>query len=478
MSFFSPNRWRQERRLYECGKMKVRDARSCHHLGRLMKNDRDSGGQRTGGASVTGKDVGIRSRRRFLFTSAALAISAALPWQREEAAEKIRLLRVSGPAQGSAAEDQPVEGLSSEKLVVQARDLVNQRNYWDALPFLEQIRLDDFEPSLRSLILVLFARALVGAARVQLARQKLTEAVAIDPSNVDGYVGLSWAEFLSNDLASASQALESGKELRPDHPSLRLIASLIAREKLRGRSGLPLGQEWRLSGKGIVCCPCNVPCPCRSNGGATCGHCEEIVAIRINRGHYGKVDMSGLTYCLSDTCGQSNAPPILFVDAATTDERITALEHIFQSFNVLEPFAFLHVIRAPIAFEYFPRDQVYDVRIPGRLHMMVRRQLDSRRNPLMATAAVDYYSNTIEYAKNLTYIVRNDLGEVKWDYSGRQANVRTIDMTEANYRDGMMLVQYADGAGFFNEKQQSLIQTLKLPMLASYSPVTKVKCEE
>jgi hypothetical protein len=443
-----------------------------------MKHDSESSYQNGSGASATGKQVNDQSRRRFLLTSAALALSAAVPGQCEEAAEKSRPLRVSERAKGSAAGDQPADRISSEQFVMQARDLVNQRNYWDALPFLEQIPIDDFEPSLRSLILVLFARALVGTASVPLARQKLTKAVAIDPSNVDGYIGLSWAEFLSNDLASASRALESGRELRPDHPSLRLIASLIAREKLRGRFGLPFGQEWHLSGKGIVCCPCNVPCPCRSNGGATCGHCEEIVAIRINSGRYCKVDLSGVTYCLSDTCGQSNAPPILFIDQATRDEQITALEHIFQSFNVLEPFAFLHVIRTPIAFAYSPHDQVYDVRIPGRLHMMVRRQLDKQGNPLMATAAVDYYSNTIEYAKNLTYIMRDDLGGVKWDYSGRQANVRTIDMTHANYRDGMMLVQYADGAGFFNEKQRSLIQSLNLPMLASYSPATKVKCEE
>ena len=426
--------------------------------------------------NATAREVDSSSRRRFLMTAATLALSTAVSWQREEAAEKVHPLQVSKRVQGVAAGDQPEEGISSEQYVVRARDLVNQRNYWDALPYLEQVPLADFEPSLRSLILVLFARALVGTGRVSLAQQKLAEAVAVDPSNVDGYIGLSWAEFLLGDLASASRALETARGIRSDRPSLRLIASLIAREKLRGGLSLPFGQEWHLGGIGIVCCPCNVPCPCRSNGAATCGHCEEIVAIRIVSGHYGKVDLSGVTYCLSDACGQSTAPPILYIEQATKDEQIIALEHIFQSFNTLEPFAFLRVDRVPIALTYSRHNHVYNVEIPGRLRMTVRRQLDNLGKPLLATAAVDYYSNTIEYAENLTYIVRDDLGGVRLDYSGRQANLRNIEMTSANYRDGVMLVQFADGAGFFNEKQLAIIRSLKLPMLPSYSPLTKVQC--
>ena len=165
------------------------------------------------------------------------------------------------------------------------------------------------------------------------------------------------------------------------------------------------------------------------------------------------------------------------MDQAATDQQIIALEHIFQSFDPLNPFAFLHVNRAPIGMAYSPQNHSYNVEIPGRLHMMVRRQLDSFGNPLLLTAAVDFYSNTIEYAQNLTYIVWDDLGHIRSDYSGRQANIRTIDLSSANYRDGRMLVQFADGAGFFNEKQLNIIRTFNLPMLHSYSPSTHVKCE-
>ena len=62
-----------------------------------------------------------------------------------------------------------------------------------------------------------------------------------------------------------------------------------------------------------------------------------------------------------------------------------------------------------------------------------RRELNSQGEALFRTAALDQFSNTIEYALNLTYKVWDQAGALKWDYSGRQANFRTIDLGSCAY---------------------------------------------
>src|SRR5215469_9844440 len=54
------------------------------------------------------------------------------------------------------------------------------------------------------------------------------------------------------------------------------------------------GSDWKLKGDGIVCCPCTVPCPCRTNAPATYGHCEATLYLRIKEGNYGQVDLGGV----------------------------------------------------------------------------------------------------------------------------------------------------------------------------------------
>jgi hypothetical protein len=61
-------------------------------------------------------------------------------------------------------------------------------------------------------------------------------------------------------------------------------------------------------------------------------------------------------------------------------------------------------------------------------------------------------------------------GDLKWDYSKRQANYRLIDLDSRDYRNRKVLIQFADNSGSFNAKQLGLIRTLKLPTLPALPP--------
>jgi len=90
----------------------------------------------------------------------------------------------------------------------------------------------------------------------------------------------------------------------------------------------------------------------------------------------------------------------------------------------------------------------------------------------MPSAAVDPFADEIEYARNLAYRYWDETGNLQWDYSGRQANFRFIDLDAQDYARGNMLFQFQDGAGFFNDKQMDLIGKLKLPLLPRSVPST------
>src|SRR6516165_10725373 len=49
------------------------------------------------------------------------------------------------------------------------------------------------------------------------------------------------------------------------------------------RTAHSTGKDWHLKGEGVVCCPCAVPCPCRTNGRPTYGHCEATLYLHWAR---------------------------------------------------------------------------------------------------------------------------------------------------------------------------------------------------
>src|SRR5439155_2817785 len=189
------------------------------------------------------------------------------------------------------------------------------------------------------------------------------------------------------------------------------MSALVRRENTPKRAQVQFLKDWHLKGHGFVCCSCDVPCPCRSNARPTYGRCENTGAYHVRQGHYGSTNLDGVTFVTTDGCCMlmEASPTALYVNQSVTDEQVLALERLFQSFDFLHPFMFLRVRRSSISFTDTP-EAIYEVMVPGALKMKIQRQLDGRGDPLFPTAALDHFSNTIEYAHNLIY--------KSWDQEG------------------------------------------------------------
>ena len=54
--------------------------------------------------------------------------------------------------------------------------------------------------------------------------------------------------------------------------------------------------EWLLRGPEIATCNCNYGCPCQFNSLPTTGDCRAAVGMHIEKGHYGKIKLDGLSW--------------------------------------------------------------------------------------------------------------------------------------------------------------------------------------
>lgn len=346
----------------------------------------------------------------------------------------------------------------------------SRRDYWQALRDLAQVPNSEKPAQVKQEVLFFTGQSLIATGTLSQGLEKLKEAMQTDESNGNALFRLAWAELLANDLSDARSAVQKLQAKWPQSPELGEITALVERESLPIRAKIPWSQDWHLKGEGLVCCPCKTPCPCRSNGSPSQPHCEATGAYRIARGHYGKVRLDNFAFVTVDAnMGTARAPLTLFVEPQATDEQLIAIERIYQAFDPLLPVIFPAIVRLPLSFAAMENSSTYEVKIPGRLHLRIERQADAEGRPRMQTAAVDPFANILEYAQNLIYKVWDETGTLQWDFSGRQANFRDIDLDAHDYTNGKMLFEFKDGAGFFNDEQRELIKNLQLPLLPGYA---------
>ena len=343
----------------------------------------------------------------------------------------------------------------------------NRSDYVGAIQYLNKVQPSGVEPDLEAARLDLLGVAFLALGKAQEARVQQIRAVQLAPCSRDFVSHLAWTELLAGDLQAAAAAAETARSKWPQDPDVIQIAGIVQRESLPERKRVPFSANWHLKGEGMVCCPCNTPCPCRSNAPPTHGHCESAGGFHITKGNYGDIPLDGMTFVgISAAMDTQSVPTVFYIDSSATTEQVIALEHVFQQFIPLHQFLSLDTRLVKVTFE---RSRgVYDVEVPGVIQMKIERQLNSSGDPLLRTAALDYFSNILEYARNLVYKVSDAQAGLKWDYSGRQANYRTIDLDSRDYQDAAMLIQFEDGSGYFTDKQRELIRSLKLPMLSSY----------
>jgi hypothetical protein len=95
-------------------------------------------------------------------------------------------------------------------------------------------------------------------------------------------------------------------------------------------------ESWNIEGEYFESCNCELLCPCllsRAQARPTEGHCDVVLAFRIDRGAYGKTDLSGLravqALTTPDVMSKGGGTMAVYVDSRANPEQRAALEAIF-----------------------------------------------------------------------------------------------------------------------------------------------------
>ena len=126
-----------------------------------------------------------------------------------------------------------------------------------------------------------------------------------------------------------------------------------------------MSNTWSLRGELVLSCSCDVFCPCTlslGNAPPTEGHCQTWAGIRIDEGHFDKIDLSGinvgLMMDLPGIMARGNWTAALFVDDKAPIQAVKGLTRIFTgrvggTTHLLSILVgqFLGVHQVPISYE-------------------------------------------------------------------------------------------------------------------------------
>ncbi len=195
---------------------------------------------------------------------------------------------------------------------------------------------------------------------------------------------------------------------------------------------------WAIRGELILNCNCTVFCPCVISLGRhppTEGLCQAWAGVRIDAGHWGREDLSGLNVGLlleiPGRMARGNWTAAAFIDERASPVAFRGLVEIFSGrargttglFRVLVS-TFLGAERAPVSFETAGRERRLTVgrKIQGAVVPIEGRDPD---RPVMAVNTGYWMGPDITVATATRGRVRA-YGRV-WDFEGRSAEICAID---------------------------------------------------
>lgn len=201
--------------------------------------------------------------------------------------------------------------------------------------------------------------------------------------------------------------------------------------------------EWRMRGPEIANCNCSWGCPCQFNALPSNGDCRAMTAMRIDDGHFGDVDLSGLGWVVMlawpGPIHEGRGEAFVVVDERANEVQRKAILTILSGgeteagatiFNVFatvidtmhEP-AFL-----PIDFEVDIEGRLGRVRVEG----IIDTQVEPIRNPVtgephraQVSLPGGFEYKKAEYASGGTRAT----GAVALDWESRHAHLAMLDLS-------------------------------------------------
>ena len=147
---------------------------------------------------------------------------------------------------------------------------------------------------------------------------------------------------------------------------------------------------WHIEGEAVTSCNCAWGCPCQFNALPTTGFCEALVALDIERGHFGDTPLDGVRYAevfhWDGPVHEGNGWRRVIHDERSTPDQRAAIEALtdgtqghgyFEIYSAMAPNA-LEPAVAPIELTYDHEKRQARIGIPG----LAESTIEPIRNPV------------------------------------------------------------------------------------------------
>lgn len=201
--------------------------------------------------------------------------------------------------------------------------------------------------------------------------------------------------------------------------------------------------DWSLDGHSIANCNCDTGCPCQFNALPTHGDCRAMTAVKIDKGHFGDVDLSGLAFCgmfaWPKAIHEGNGEAFVVISEYSSEAQRSALLTILSGqettpgatiFNVFAPtLTTMHdPVFAPIEFDLDLEKRVGRVRVPGVIETFVepiRNPVTGDEHRVSVSLPKGFEYRQAEFASGKT----KAHGPVKLTFSNSHSHLYELHMT-------------------------------------------------
>jgi len=196
--------------------------------------------------------------------------------------------------------------------------------------------------------------------------------------------------------------------------------------------------DWAIRGELVLNCNCTVFCPCVISLGKhppTEGHCQTWGGVRIDEGHHGDADLSGLNIGLMieipGMMARGNWKAAVFVDDRASDAAYDGLVRIFSGaargttglFKVLVG-EFLGAERQPVSYETHGKTR--EITVGRRIQGAVAPVPGNDPDEDIVIRNTQYWMGPDVTVATASRGRLRAFGRV-WDFEGRSAEICRID---------------------------------------------------
>ena len=188
--------------------------------------------------------------------------------------------------------------------------------------------------------------------------------------------------------------------------------------------------DWEISGTVLVGCNCDYGCPCNFNAPPTRGDCEGGWVWKIDKGHYGDVELDGLTLAVfadwPKAIHEGGGKAVALYDERADERQREALVALLRGGEggpwgiFINTYELLDVISAPVEFEVNGERSRYKIGDYAEL------QVEPIENPVTGAAvrAAVVLPTGLVFNEGwcaASGVFKVEADGVKYDHSGKQA---------------------------------------------------------